>query len=213
MDFDLQRKRMVETQLITRGICDSKVLEAFSKVPRHKFIDEKFLVIAYADHPLPISAGQTISQPFMVALMTELLKLKGTERVLEIGAGSGYQAAILSELASQVFTVERIEALTQFAKTNLEKLGYKNVKVKTGDGTLGWPEFAPYDAIIVTAGAPKVPQALVDQLREGGRLVIPVGNNFTQMLTLVEKKKTGVEASQTCGCMFVPLIGKDGWKG
>lgn len=210
-DFDSMRKRMVEEQLILRGISDKRVLETFRKVPRHKFVDDEYLESAYSDYPLPIGCNQTISQPYMVALMTELLKPGMGSRVLEIGTGSGYQLAILCELAKEVYSIERIEALAQRSKMMVEKLGYANFKIKTGDGTLGWQEYAPYDGIMVTAGAPGIPDSLVNQLNEGGRLVIPIGGSFSQMLTLVEKSEGSVKMRQVSSCVFVPLIGKDGW--
>lgn len=203
---------MVEEQLMPRGISDKRVLEVFRKVPRHEFVPCEFTRNAYEDRPLPIGEGQTISQPYMAALMTECLELKGAEKVLEIGAGSGYQAAILAELAKEVFSVERIESLAETAGNTLRKLGYNNVEIKVGDGTLGWREHAPYDGIMVTAGAPEVPRYLVDQLAEGGRLVIPVGSSFSQVLTVVRKKSGKAEAREVCGCVFVPLIGEAGWK-
>ena len=211
MDFDILRERMVSEQLIPRGIHDKRVLDAFRKVPRHKFVEEKFIAAAYADHPLPIGKSQTISQPYMVALMTELLNLEGKEKVLEIGTGSGYQAAILAELAKEVYSVERVPALVKLAEKNLKDANVPNVTVKQGDGTMGLKESGPYDAIIVTAGAPGMPSELVDQLKDGGRFVIPVGGNFSQILTLIEKKDKKIIKTDVCGCMFVPLIGKDGW--
>ncbi len=212
MNFQILRNRMVKEQLISRGITDEKVLEAFRKVPRHKFISARHLASAYDDHPLPISEGQTISQPYIVALMSECLALTGNERILEIGAGSGYQAAILAELAGEVYTVERIPTLAEDAQQILKKLGYRNVNVKCGDGTLGWKEFSPYQGIIVTAGAPQIPEPLIEQLDEGGRIVIPLGESFSQMLTLIEKKEGKIFQSSVCGCVFVPLIGKYGWR-
>ena len=203
---------MVADQLIPRGIADPRVLDAFRKVPRHEFVGEKFTAGAYEDHPLPIGEGQTISQPYMAALMTELLALGGGEKVLEIGTGSGYQAAILAELAGEVYSVERAAALAQQARAALDRLGYETVRIDVRDGTLGWKESGPYDCMIVTAGAPKIPQSLVEQLKEGGRLVIPVGGNFSQMLTLVEKTPEGIRTLDVCGCVFVPLIGKEGWR-
>lgn len=212
MDFDILRDRMVREQLVPRGIHDHKVLEAFRKVPRHEFVTEKFQESAYADHPLPIGEGQTISQPYMVALMTECLRLTAREKVLEIGTGSGYQTAILAELAGEVYSIERISTLTRYGREKLDKLGYANVKTKTGDGTLGWEEFSPFDAIIVTAGAPKVPPNLIEQLNKDGRMVIPVGSSFSQMLTLIEKKSGRISTTDICGCVFVPLVGKGGWQ-
>lgn len=203
---------MVETQLIPRGINDSRVLEAFSQVPRHRFVPSSLAEASYADHPLPIGAGQTISQPYMVALMTECLALEGGEKVLEIGTGSGYQAAILSVLCREVCTVERDAGLLDKASQVLAEEGYKNIKYKHGDGTKGWEEEAPFDGIIVTAGAPAVPEVLKAQLAEGGRLVIPVGDLFSQMLLLIENKEGKFLEGEVCPCVFVPLIGEFGWR-
>ena len=205
------REEMVKTQIISRGIKDVRVIEAFLKVPRHKFIPERNIQEAYEDHPLPIGEGQTISQPYMVALMTECLKLKGEEKVLEIGTGSGYQTAILAELAREVYSIERIPSLAEKAKIVLEELGYKNVKIKIGDGTLGWEEYSPYEGIIVTAGSPEIPPPLISQLKENGRLVIPLGDSFSQVLTVVEKVEGKIKQEEICGCIFVPLVGKYGW--
>lgn len=203
---------MVDEQLIPRGIMDPHVLDAFRRVERHIFVPEKLRDFAYADHPLPVGGGQTISQPYMVALMTETLGLNGNERVLEIGTGSGYQAAILAELAKEVYSVERIETLSDSARKALEGLGYKNIRIMTGDGTLGWKEYAPYDGIIVTAGAPHIPESLITQLKDAGRLVIPLGGMFSQTLMVVTKKGGKIAAEEVCGCVFVPLIGKEGWE-
>ena len=206
------RKAMVEEQLIVRGISDKRVLEAFRKVPRHEFVPKEFAQSAYNDYPLPIGENQTISQPYMVALMTESLNLKGSERILEVGTGSGYQAAILAELAAEVYSIERFQGLADTAKKALDSLGYKNIKIKTGDGTLGWRELAPYDAIVVTAGAPGIPESLIKQLKDKGRLVIPIGESgFGQVLTIIERIGKAVRTSEICSCMFVPLIGKEGW--
>ena len=207
-----ERELMVERQLVRRGISDPRVLEAFRKVPRHLFVPRGLQSSAYADHPLPVGEGQTISQPYMVALMTECLGLGEGERVLEIGTGSGYQAAILAELAAEVYTVERIAALSERAREILEKLGYTNIRFLVGDGTKGWPEHAPYDGIIVTAGAPRVPDPLVEQLAEGGRLVIPVGGSWAQELAVLRRTKRGVTRRNVCGCVFVPLVGEFGWR-
>lgn len=212
-DYQNQRRQMVERQLVPRGITDRRVLEAFLKVPRHLFVQPALEHRAYDDNPLPIGQGQTISQPLMVALMTQALKLSGTERVLEIGTGSGYQAAILAELASQVFTVERIENLARQARQVLDNLRYHNIAIKVGDGTLGWAEHAPYDRIIVTAGAPRVPKAYCEQLAEGGIIVIPVGDSYIQSLQVIEKKEGRQICSDQGGCTFVPLLGKYGWNG
>lgn len=212
MIFSALRKKMVEEQLIPRGIKDKKVLEAFQKVPRHNFVPKRYLDSAYGDFPLSIGEGQTISQPYMVALMTECLGLSGGETILEIGAGSGYQAAILAELASRVYTVERVVSLAEKARRCLKNLDYKNIQIEIGDGTRGWPEFAPYEGIVVTAAAPDIPKPLIEQLRIKGKLVIPIGGSFNQMLTVITKHKDRIETKQICGCVFVPLLGKYGWK-
>ena len=212
MDFAVLRKRMVDEQLIPRGIKNSRVLNAFLKVERHKFIPEELRMSAYADFPVPIGAGQTISQPYIVALMTECLGLSGEEKILEIGTGSGYQTAILAELAKEVYTMERIESLSRNAETVLNELGYKNIKIRVGDGSLGWKEDAPFDRIIITAASPRIPLPLTEQLNESGKLILPLGESFSQVLTVVEKKKGELESIEVCGCVFVPLIGKYGWK-
>lgn len=212
MDYAQLRKEMVEGQLIPRGISDKRVLEAFLRVERHEFVPADLREDAYRDHPLPIGEGQTISQPYMVALMTQCLGLTGKEKVLEIGAGSGYQAAILANLAKEVYSVERIGSLAKRAGETLKRLGYNNVKVEISDGTLGWEEYAPYDGIVVTAAAPDIPPPYIEQLKEGGRLIIPAGSMFTQVLTVIEKKKDALRTSEVCGCVFVPLVGKYGWK-
>lgn len=212
MNFQKARDRMVETQLVTRGIHDPRVLDAMRKVPRHLFVDEALAAQAYADHPLPIGEKQTISQPYIVALMTEALGLEGHEKVLELGTGSGYQTAVLAELADRVFTIERIPSLLHRAREVLNSLGYRNVVYRVGDGTLGWPEEAPFDAILVSAGAPRVPQPLVDQLSMGGRLVLPVGDRLSQELILVERVPEGIRKTTLGGCRFVDLVGKWGWE-
>ena len=206
------RANMVEYQLRKRGIKDERVLKAFLKVPRHKFVRPQDIWHAYEDYPLSIGYGQTISQPYMVAIMTELLELKGHERVLEIGTGSGYQAAILAELAKEVFSIERIPELAQKAEKVLQELGYNNVKVIVGDGSKGLPEFAPYDGIIVTAAAPKPPQPLLEQLKDGGRLVIPVGSRKLQDLLRITRIGDEFKTENFGPCLFVPLIGEEGWK-
>ncbi len=203
---------MVEEQLIPRGISNERVLEAFRTVERHVFISAELQDSAYEDHPLPIGEGQTISQPYMVALMTQCLDLKGDEKILEIGTGSGYQAAILAGIVKEVYSVERVELLAKRAESALKKLGYNNVKIKVGDGTLGWKEYALYDGIIVTAAAPKIPDTYMEQLNIGGKLVIPTGTMFSQILTVAEKKTDGIRAREICGCVFVPLLGKEGWR-
>lgn len=206
------RKRMVDEQLIVRGIKDSAVIAAFLKVERHKFIPQELRGSAYADYPVPIGEGQTISQPYIVALMTECLCLSGNEKVLEIGTGSGYQAAILAELAAEVYSIERFSTLAKRAESLLMELGYSNIKIRVGDGTLGLPEEAPFARIIVTAAAPQIPQPLIEQLAEEGKLILPLGESFSQVLTLVEKKKGEIKLEPICGCVFVPLIGKYGCK-
>src|SRR4030043_1897036 len=174
-DYKVMREKMVETQIKARGVKDPRVISALLKVERHRFVLEEYLNSAYADQPLPIGEGQTISQPYIVALMTELLELKENEKVLEIGTGSGYQAAILAELAKEVYTIEIIESLALIAKNRLLELGYQNIRVKAGDGYLGWPEAAPFDAITITCAPDHIPTPLLDQLKEGGRMVVPVG--------------------------------------
>lgn len=207
------RERMVLYQLEGRGITNPRVLEAMRKVPRHLFVPPDRVHDAYSDHALPIGAGQTISQPYMVALMTELLNPAPSHRVLEVGTGSGYQAAILAELANEVVTIEREPSLSERAREVLESLGYRNITFVVGDGTEGYPPLAPYDGIIVTAGAPFTPQPLIEQLVPGGRLVIPVGHRYEQVLTVAEKdEQGGLRLSEHGYCVFVPLIGKHGWQ-
>ncbi len=203
---------MVETQIAARSIHDERVLEAMRKVPRHLFVDEALRDQAYSDHPLPIAEKQTISQPYIVALMTESLELEGAEKVLEIGTGSGYQSAILAELADRVFSIERYPELAYRANSILRKLGYQNVIVRVGDGSLGWPDDAPFDGIVVTAGTPKIPQPLIDQMAMGGRLVVPVGDRFGQDLILVRRVAEGIKKTNLGGVRFVDLVGKWGWK-
>ena len=209
--FTEERNAMVEDQLIPRGISDPKVLAAMRKVPRQDFMPKDLEDAAYADNALPIGEEQTISQPFMVAIMTEELGLKGGEKVLEIGTGSGYQAAIIAEIAREVYTIEVVHALAERSRKLFDRLGYKNIGVIEGDGTLGYPEKAPFDGIIVTAGAPSIPQPLIDQLAEGGRLVIPVGERWEQVLTVGVKKRGKLDVSLSIPCVFVPLVGKYGW--
>lgn len=211
-DFEHKRKLMVDYQLRMRGIRDERVLKAMEEIPRHLFVDESMLDRAYDDCALPIGEGQTISQPYMVALMTELLELKGDEKVLEVGTGSGYQAAILSKLAKEVITIERIENLAKRAKERLKSLGITNVRVLLGNGSIGYKEEAPYDAIIVTASSPSIPEPLIEQLCMGGRLVIPVGDRFSQLLYKVVKTPEGTITTTSTPCVFVPLIGECGWK-
>ncbi|MEJ2430979.1 MAG: protein-L-isoaspartate(D-aspartate) O-methyltransferase [Deltaproteobacteria bacterium] len=212
MEYATARNRMVDSQLISRGIKDTRVLDTMRKVPRHRFVEEALFSQAYNDHPLPIGEKQTISQPYMVALMTEALELQGSERVLEIGTGSGYQTAILAELAEKIYSIERIRTLTSRAQRILDDLGYFNVVLKVGDGSLGLKEEAPFDAIIVTAGSPDVPQPLVDQLAMGGRLVVPVGDRYTQSLIKIARVKEGITKTDLGGCRFVNLLGTHGWK-
>lgn len=203
---------MVETQLAGRGIRNHRVLEAMRRVPRHLFVEEALQEQAYSDYPLPIGEKQTISQPYIVALMSEVLELKGDEKILEIGTGSGYQAAILAELADRVFSVERFPPLAYRASQILKKLGYQNILIRVADGSLGWPEEAPFDGIMVTAGTPKIPQPLTDQLRVGGRLVLPVGDRLSQELVLVERTPEGIRRTDFGGVRFVDLVGKWGWE-
>ena len=210
-DFNLSREKMVKNQLITRGIKDKKVLQAMSKIPRHLFIEDALYGEAYNDHPVPIGEKQTISQPYIVALMTEALELKGDENTLEIGTGSGYQTAILAELSSRVYTIERIKSLLGNARKLLSQLGYDNILFKAFDGTLGWKEYAPFDAIMVTAGAPHLAKPLIDQLADNGRMIIPVGDRYSQELIKVVRKGKELEQESLGGCRFVNLIGVHGW--
>ena len=212
MDFPKARLKMVEEQIVSRGIKDPRLIAAMKKIPRHLFVEEALQSQAYTDHPLPIGDKQTISQPYMVALMTEALLLTGRERILEIGTGSGYQTAILAELSEKVFSVERIRPLAIRARKLLYELGYFNVEIKIFDGTFGWMEESPFDAILVTAGSPDIPETLIDQLAVGGKLVIPVGDAFVQDLFRVTKTEGGVKKEDLGGCRFVKLIGKYGWE-
>ena len=205
-DFAAQRQRMVEHQLKARGIKDERVLAAMAKVPREEFIAADARTDAYEDGPLPIGYDQTISQPYIVAFMTEQLRARPSDRVLEIGSGSGYQAAILAELVADVYTIEIVEPLAKTAEATLQRLGYKNVHNKVGDGYKGWPEEAPFDAIIVTCAPENVPQPLADQLKDGGRMVIPVGERFAQQLYLLEKKNGQLKESATLPVRFVPML-------
>jgi protein-L-isoaspartate(D-aspartate) O-methyltransferase len=211
-NFIAERQRMVDRQIAARGVSDPRVLAAMRKVLRHRFIPSHLWDQAYGDYPLPIGEDQTISQPYIVALMTEMLEIKESDRVLEVGTGSGYQAAILAELAAQVFSIDRVATLLARAEQLLKTLGYTNITTRVGDGTLGWPEEMPFDAIIVTAGAPQVPRPLTEQLALGGRLVIPVGDTWSQTLTRVRKTKEGLKFEYHGGCRFVRLIGKYGWE-
>ena len=212
-DFTLARETMIKTQMLPRGIHDPRVLRAMGKVPRERFVGERMKPHAYDDNPLPIGEDQTISQPYIVALMTQALEQKGKERTLEIGTGSGYQTAVLAELSEIVYTVERIESLLERAKETLNELGYMNVFFKAFNGTFGWSEQAPYDAIIVTAGAPSVPKPLTDQLNEGGRLLVPVGDRLGQELMKITKKDGGFSEKSLGAVRFVSLIGEYGWTG
>ena len=205
------RLAMVETQIRKRGVTSTRVLEAMASVPRHEFVPAEFLHEAYADKPLPIGEGQTISQPYMVAAMAAALELTGSERVLEIGTGSGYQAAVLSVLAREVITVESQTTLALSAQERLTDLGYANVHVHNGDGSTGFPDAAPYDAILVTAAAPEIPPVLAGQLREGGRLVIPVGSRENQELVQARKENGTLKTRVLFDCRFVPLLGRYGW--
>ncbi|TKJ29180.1 protein-L-isoaspartate O-methyltransferase [bacterium (candidate division B38) B3_B38] len=211
LDYQKLREYMVNTQIKARGIYDSKVLAAMLKVPRHEFVPQDMRPYAYEDRPLPIGEGQTISQPYMVALMTQCLELEGSERILEIGAGSGYQAAILAEIATSVCTIERFSSLLQRAREVLDRLGYINYEARVGDGTLGWEEKAPFNGIMVTAGAPDVPPSLLEQLADKGRLVIPIGPERYQTLYKIVKKGKKIKRDFVTYCSFVPLIGKEGW--
>jgi protein-L-isoaspartate(D-aspartate) O-methyltransferase len=212
MDDKELRKLMVNTQLIPRGITDKSVLDTMEQVPRHLFIEGAATTNAYSDMALPIGEGQTISQPYMVAVMTELLELKGTEKVLEIGTGSGYQAAVLAELSRDVYTIERVAVLAEKAKKRFQELSYVNIHTKTDDGTLGWPQEAPFDRMIITAGSPEIPLPLIEQLAEGGIIVIPVGDLYSQQLLKYRKQGKHPIIEYHTPCVFVPLIGQYGWK-
>jgi protein-L-isoaspartate(D-aspartate) O-methyltransferase len=209
--YDLLRQRMVSEQVVRRGISDPRVIRALQAMPRHRFVEEALAGRAYGDHPLPIGEGQTISQPYMVALMSEALALTGTERVLEIGTGSGYQTAILSALCDKVFSVERLKGLADRAVRILDSLGCYNVLVRVGDGSVGWREEAPFDAILVTAGAPAIPEALLAQVQIGGRVVLPVGDAGGQMLRKGIRESGGMQWQDLGGCVFVKLVGQQGW--
>ncbi len=208
MDFEKERQRMVEVDLRGRDITDPKVLAAMLKVPRHEFVTEQYQGLAYADFPLPIGKDQTISQPYIVALMTQSALLKPGDRVLEIGTGSGYQAAVLAEMVQEVYTIEIIEALANDARKDLQRLAYANVKVLHGDGYQGWPEFAPFDAILLTAAAPEIPQPLIDQLKEGGRMILPLEGMFFQNLIRITKHKDELRREEITGVRFVPMTGE-----
>ncbi len=210
--FQALRNHMVKNQIEARGITDKKVIEAFRNVERHRFVLPEFIRYAYSDSPLPIDEGQTISQPYIVAYMTEILNLKRTDKVLEIGTGSGYQAAILAELCDSVFTIEIFEKLAQKAGRVFEELGYDNIHTKTGDGYMGWQEFAPFDAVIVTCSPTKVPEPLKEQLAEGGRMIIPVGESPVQNLVLLKKRKGKLRQENVLPVRFVPMIDSEGEK-
>ncbi|MBI5848142.1 MAG: protein-L-isoaspartate(D-aspartate) O-methyltransferase [Nitrospirae bacterium] len=212
MDYQKLRDQMIENQLIPRGIKDPRVLDAMRRAPRHIFAGGQNLAGSYDDMALPIGEGQTISQPYMVAVMTELLALTGQEKVLEIGTGSGYQGAVLAELAKEVYTIERIGVLADRAKAEYHTLGYDNIHVRTGDGTLGWPEESPFDRIIITAASPHIPEPLMEQLALNGILVIPVGSRYSQQLLKITKTEQGLKEEYHTPCVFVPLIGKFGWE-
>ena len=210
-DYRLARKRMVKNQIASRGITDKDVLRCMSKVPRHLFMEEALIGEAYNDHPLPIGHKQTISQPYIVALMTQALELTGKEKTLEIGTGSGYQTAILAESSEKVYTIERIRPLMEKARNLLAELDYTNILFKAFDGTLGWKVYAPFDAIIVTAGAPEIPQPLLDQLADGGRMIIPIGTKYSQEMIKIVRIKNSYKEKNLGGCRFVDLIGTHGW--
>jgi protein-L-isoaspartate(D-aspartate) O-methyltransferase len=206
------RRRMVQVQLRERGIHDLHVLRIMEAMPRHLFVDEALSAKAYSDSALPIGASQTISQPYMVALMTQALELNGEEKVLEIGTGSGYQTAILAELADRVFTVERIASVGEPARERLTRMGYTNVVFRIADGSVGWREMAPFDRVLIAAGAPRMPAFLDEQLRVGGIAVMPIGTGENQMLVKAARTEDGWQRRELCGCAFVPLIGKDAWE-
>lgn len=212
MDFTIARRRMVEQQIIARGIDDQRVIDALLQVPRHMFVDTGLHSHAYSDASLPIGERQTISQPYMVAAMSAALELKGHERILEIGTGSGYQSAILSLLAKRIYSIERISLLAGRARKVLDQLGMSNVNIKVGDGTIGWKDQAPFDGILVAAGAPDIPTEYLQQLEVGGKLVLPVGDRSQQILMRVTRLENGkFKREQLMGCRFVPLIGEQGW--
>ena len=211
-EYSVARKRMIEQQLIPGGVRDPRVLKAMGKIPRHRFVEKGLEDQAYQDRPMTIGSGQTISQPLIVGMMTQALELKGHEKELEIGTGSGYQTAILAELAKKIYTIERLRDLSVTARKILYRFGYKNIEFRIGDGTLGWSEEAPFDAIIVTAGGPEIPSALKLQVAEGGRLLIPVGSTESQKMYLLKKTNGEWTTFVLSECRFVKLIGKEGWK-
>jgi protein-L-isoaspartate(D-aspartate) O-methyltransferase len=209
--LEVKKKSMIDSQLKSRGISSFEVLRAMSVVPREKFVSSEFIEAVYNDGPLSIGSGQTISQPYMVAMMTEALMLKKNDKVLEIGTGSGYQAAVLQEIAAHVFSVERISPLAEHAWNVLASLGYTDIAIKVGDGTLGWPEESPFDAIIVTSGSPEVPETLLNELKDGGRMIIPVGSMSHQRIIRITRTKGNFNKEELLSCVFVPLIGEYGW--
>jgi len=211
LDLAVARKQMVAEQLVARGVADSRVLEAVGRIPRHEFVERGMASQAYEDRPLPIGFKQTISQPYMVGLMTERLHLTGGERVLEVGTGSGYQTAILCELSKKVYSIERVKELSNRARRTLYRLGYVNIELRVGDGTVGWPEAAPFDAILVAAFAKEIPPSYRDQLADGGRLVVPVGHEEEQELLCVTRHGREFMTERVGGCRFVKLIGTFGW--
>ncbi|MBI2083675.1 MAG: protein-L-isoaspartate(D-aspartate) O-methyltransferase [Deltaproteobacteria bacterium] len=212
MDFAVARKRMIQEQLIARGIQEGRLLEVMERIPRHEFVEPGLASQAYEDRPLNIGLKQTISQPYMVAFMTESLNLTGGERVLEIGTGSGYQTAVLCELVKRVYSIERMKELSNRARRTLYRLGYINFDLRIGDGTIGWPEEAPFDRILVTASTPSVPPPYLEQLKKGGSLLIPVGNESDQELIRITKREKGFQEEKLIGCRFVKLCGQYGWK-
>ncbi|MBU0599257.1 protein-L-isoaspartate(D-aspartate) O-methyltransferase [bacterium] len=213
MNLKEKRELMVKNQIVARGIKDPKVIKAILKVERHKFVDEYMQDKAYEDYPLPVGFDQTISQPYMVALMTQCLELKGDEKVLEVGTGSGYQAAILAEICEKVYSIERVANLaTRASNLIINDLNYTNVLITVGDGTCGLPQYAPYDRIIVTAASPNIPKFLIEQLSNNGLMVIPIGGSFLQNLTIIRKRDKKIQTQESIGCVFVPLIGKYGWE-
>lgn len=209
--FDERREQMVHEQLAQRGIQDRRLLEAMRRLPRELFVPEEGRKEAYEDHPVAIGSGQTLSQPYMTALMTERLHLEPGQKVLEIGTGSGYQTALLAEMGGRVYSVEWISELAEHARQRLQRLSYRQVQLRRGDGSLGWPEEAPFDRILMTAGAPRLPESLVSQLGEGGRMILPLGEQWEQALTQVDRLAGQTHVTEICRCSFVPLRGKEGW--
>ncbi len=210
--YQRQREDMVQRQLVNRQISDPAVLAAMGMVPRHLFVSEALMPQAYGDFPLPIGEGQTISQPYIVAEMTQALQLNADDRVLEIGTGSGYQAAVLAQIVYRVYTIERIHSIYRQTRRLFDQLRYHNIVTRYADGTLGWPEEAPFDAIIITAGAPDIPQKILQQLAVGGRMVLPVGNHYQQDLVQIQRDENGFKQRSLGGCRFVKLIGENGWE-